>query len=160
MRNQLARHPREAVAGLITLALGAALVQYARGLPEMPGGYPGPGLFPTIVGVLFCVFGLALIVQAASGHVAPMDADAVEHGERWRSIANVVVIVAAVPVYVVLSEYVGFVITMALIAFGIMVHLGVRLVLALPIAVLVAPAVSYVFGTVLRVPLPRGPFGW
>ena len=148
------------MAGLIAAALGAAVVQYARGLPEMPGGYAGPGLFPMIIGVLFLLFGLTLIVQAATGHVAAIEGSDTERETRGRSIINVVVIVAAVPFYIVVSEWLGFVFTMSLVALGVMLHLRVRLRVAIPVAVLASPAVSYVFSSVLRVPLPRGPFGW
>lgn len=160
MPTDIAQHPREAIAGLLTLGLGAAIVQYSRGLPDMPGGYPGPGLFPGIVGVLFVLFGLALVVQAATGHVASIDTGDVEREERGRAILNIVVIVAAVPIYTVLSAWLGFIITMMLVSLGVMLHLRVRLLTALTVAVIASPAIDYVFRSVLRVPLPLGPFGW
>jgi putative tricarboxylic transport membrane protein len=156
---RVTRHPREVVAGLLSLAFGAVLVQYARGLPEMPGGYPGPGLFPTIVGVLFALFGTVLIVQAVVGRVAAVEESGDPSVSRWQAVANIAVIVAAVPLYVLLSEWLGFTVTMILLMLGVMLWLRARLLVAVPAAVVVALAVAYLFGNVLRVPLPQGPFG-
>jgi putative tricarboxylic transport membrane protein len=160
MRNPPVRLAREAAGGLVSLVLGAAVIQYARGLPSGPGGYPGPGLFPTIVGVLFVVFGTILFVQAVTGRVAVTEPNEVDREPRWRSIGNVVVLVIAVPIYVALARHLGFVIAMALVAAGVMLRLRVRLRIVLLVAAIVVPMVSYLFGTVLRVPLPAGPLGW
>ncbi|MGH3329495.1 MAG: hypothetical protein ACRDPT_17175, partial [Streptomycetales bacterium] len=51
-------------AGLLTAGFGAAVVSAVRGFPQLPGGQPGPALFPGIIGGLMIVFGLALTAQA------------------------------------------------------------------------------------------------
>ncbi|GIW26411.1 tripartite tricarboxylate transporter TctB family protein [Meiothermus sp.] len=50
----------ERVAALLAVALGALALLLSRGLPQMEGGYPGPALFPSILGVVLLLSGLGL----------------------------------------------------------------------------------------------------
>ncbi|HSJ33108.1 MAG TPA: tripartite tricarboxylate transporter TctB family protein, partial [Longimicrobiales bacterium] len=60
----------------------------------------------------------------------------------------------------VAGEGLGFVLTSALILVGLMRWLEVRWISALLVACLVSATIYQVFANVLRVPLPRGVFGW
>ncbi|WP_018465458.1 tripartite tricarboxylate transporter TctB family protein [Calidithermus timidus] len=56
----------ERVAALLAAALGVLALLLSRGLPQMEGGYPGPALFPSILGVVLLVSGLGLLWQERS----------------------------------------------------------------------------------------------
>lgn len=52
------------VSGALAVLVGLAVIPYARSMPEISEGLPGPGLFPGIVGGLFVLFGTALVIKA------------------------------------------------------------------------------------------------
>ncbi|MGH3329482.1 MAG: tripartite tricarboxylate transporter TctB family protein, partial [Streptomycetales bacterium] len=65
----------------------------------------------------------------------------------------------AVVAYLLLADLLGFVITMASLLTVLMVKLGTRLRVAVPAALATAAVILVLFGQVLLVPLPPGPFG-
>ncbi|RDI94671.1 tripartite tricarboxylate transporter TctB family protein [Meiothermus sp. QL-1] len=50
----------ERVTALLAIALGTAALLLSQGLPQMEGGYPGPALFPSILGVVLLLSGAGL----------------------------------------------------------------------------------------------------
>ncbi|RIH85380.1 tripartite tricarboxylate transporter TctB family protein [Calidithermus roseus] len=60
----------ELVGALLAFGLGLAALILSRGLPQMEGGYPGPALFPGILGVLLVCCGLGVFLGALlqAGH--------------------------------------------------------------------------------------------
>jgi putative tricarboxylic transport membrane protein len=145
--------------GRPSIAFGAAIFWKIRDFPELPGGYPGPALFPGILATLFIVFGLALLMQVARGTVVGQEGPQLPP-EAWTvAVPNAAAVILAVPAYVLLAPRLGFVLTMALVSIALMLKLRVGLLTAVLVSVGVAFAASYVFADVLRVPLPRGPIG-
>ncbi|AFV77203.1 hypothetical protein Theos_2211 (plasmid) [Thermus oshimai JL-2] len=51
----------EAFGALLALVLGGAALVLARGLPQMEGGYPGPALFPSLLGGILVASSLGLL---------------------------------------------------------------------------------------------------
>lgn len=161
---QLTRTQRrdDTVVALVCLALGLAAIWESRSFPEAAGGYPGPGMFPTFVGAVFAVCGLLLLARVLLSlrrTRAPEDGsttweEAAERPTR-RALLNAAAILLAVPVYVFLSDVLGFFLTVALVVGGLMVLLGTQVLrVAVPVALGVAGFVWYVFGEILLVPLP------
>lgn len=54
----------DVVLGVLSVVGGIAVVLYARGMPTLGEGLPGPGLFPTIIGWFFVLLGAALTAKA------------------------------------------------------------------------------------------------
>ncbi len=52
------------ISGGLSIAVGLAVIPYARSMPTISEGLPGPGLFPGMIGGLFVLFGSALVVKA------------------------------------------------------------------------------------------------
>ncbi|MCS7195191.1 MAG: tripartite tricarboxylate transporter TctB family protein [Meiothermus sp.] len=50
----------ERTAALLAVVLGVLALLLSRGLPQMEGGYPGPALFPSILGTVLLLSGLGL----------------------------------------------------------------------------------------------------
>jgi putative tricarboxylic transport membrane protein len=156
----------EIVVGALCVVLGAVVLVHSAGFPTLPGGYPGPGLFPQILATLIALAGLAVAWQGLrlrrrTGRTQP-EPDSVEPREqapRATALSNAAAVLLAVPVYMALVERIGFPATMSLINAGLMLKLGVRWAYALPVSVGVGLAVFYLFARVLRVPLPFGPLG-
>jgi putative tricarboxylic transport membrane protein len=145
------------VAGLLAAGLGAAVVLHVRTFPELPEGRPGPGLFPGIVGALLVVFGLVLVVRAVRGRGLP--AANPDEGVTAQGQLRALAVLGLVAGYLLLAETLGFVVTMGVLLFLLMWLLGARPLVAVASAVVTTGFILMVFGELLLVPLPTGPFG-
>lgn len=144
----------DVVAGVLAAAVGVAVLLYVRTFPEMPGGQPGPALFPGIVGALFVLFGTVLAVRAlVTRHAA--DAAALP-GSAASGRVNAVAVIAFVVLYILLVETLGFVITMGGLLLLLMWRLGARLWVAAVAAAVTTGVMVLIFQRVLLVPLPSG----
>lgn len=145
--------------GLSTAALGLAVYFYSRGFPRLPGGYPGPGLFPQVIAVLFVVFGVALALKAIRARVRPPRLDL--GTLLWRrEVSQALAVLAVIVLYILLVDRLGFVITAGLLMVGLMALLGVPWRQNLLVAILLVLLASSLFGRLLKIPLPPGPWGW
>jgi putative tricarboxylic transport membrane protein len=145
------------VTGVVTAGFGVAIVFHVAGFPRLPDGAPGPALFPGILGALFALFGAVLIGRGVRHRRRPSaEEPAAVAGTRW---TPAVAVVGSVVFYLLLSEVLGFSLTMALLLFGLSLVLGARPVAA-GVSAVVTTAVLYVlFRQLLLVPLPTGLFG-
>jgi putative tricarboxylic transport membrane protein len=145
------------ISGALLILLAAAMVAYTTTFPPFPGQKYGPSLFPRLLGAGIAVCGALLMLRgrrqlAAGAPLAHID-DAYRTTRGWSSAA---MIVAAIVVYIALSETLGFVITAALVVLALLLWFGVRPVTALVITVVAVLAMDWFFGRMFRVPLPLG----
>lgn len=118
----------------------------------------GPMFFP---GLLFAalaavVAGIIVGSRRTTAATPRTGAPAAAPGARWRFVEPLVWIA----LYVALAEVLGFLLTAGALLFVYLLRLGTRPRVAVPIALLLVPAVYYVFAVLLRVALPRGIVGW
>ncbi|GAA1290446.1 hypothetical protein GCM10009609_67980 [Pseudonocardia aurantiaca] len=144
------------VGGLLSAALGAAVLLHVRTFPELPDGQPGPALFPGLVGALLVVFGLVLAVRAlrARGRAVAPAAQVAPQG-----VVRALAVLGFVAAYLLLAEAVGFILTMAVLLFLLTWLLGVRPLVAAASAVVTTGAIVLLFRELLLVPLPIGLLG-
>jgi len=119
----------------------------------------GPFVFPGLAAA-----GLAVAAGATwlGGRTAPrpeMTAGSRPRVSR-RGIVQAAAVVAAGAVFIAVVEPLGFTLAAAGLLGGLLCLLGVRFLPAMTIAATAAVACFGIFGILLRVPLPRGPFGW
>lgn len=150
---------RETAVGAGFVVAGALIVGATLSYPPGEPGQPGPALFPRLIGGLMMAFGAALAVQGARASAGGEPA-------AWRprlagpGFRNALAVVAAVLFYVLAAERLGFLLTAAVILFGLMWRLGVRPAAAAAVAAGFSLFVYALFSTILRVPLPGGLLGW
>jgi putative tricarboxylic transport membrane protein len=151
------------VSGGLAVAFGITVLVYIRGFPQLPGGQPGPALFPGIIAALFVLFGGILVVRwfarRRSG-VGSLVEDA-EQPERPTTKAwlTALAMCGAVVVYLLVVEVLGFAVTVSILLFALMTLLGTRILVAAIASVTTAVVVMLLFQTVLLVPLPTGILG-
>jgi len=143
--------------GLFFACLGAYACWVASTLPTPRHVSYGPGLFPAIVGGGLVLVGAVIAVKALP----------TLHREPWvqrplwlrdaRMAARFWSIPAAVPVYLLLADDLGFLLTATLIIFAMLVVRGVALGRALGVSVGTSLLLTVLFGSLLKVPLPWGP---
>ena len=57
------RKNRDLLAGLLFIVIGALALVIARGYPMGVAARMGPGYFPTVLGGILCLFGVAILVR-------------------------------------------------------------------------------------------------
>ncbi|MCH8216298.1 MAG: tripartite tricarboxylate transporter TctB family protein [Planctomycetes bacterium] len=73
---------------------------------------------------------------------------------------DLAIVVGCIVLYLVLAEFVGFIVTAAVLLFLLFWRLRVRWIVALPVSLALVPLLYQIFAVGLRVPLPRGWLSW
>ena len=140
------------VAGVALVLIGLATLWESRAFPLGSLPRPGPAYMPVLLAVLLVLFGVAV---AAMGGRARRPAEV-----GWPEWRHAVAIFAACAFAAGGLERLGYRITMALVvAFLLLVVERKGWALSLALTLVMAWGSFFVFDTLLRVPLPRGPFG-
>jgi putative tricarboxylic transport membrane protein len=140
------------VAGVALVVLALAVLVASRVLPFGTVRTPGPAFMPVVLALLLLFFGLLLVAMRGGS-----DAFRALQWHEWR---HAVAIVVTVVFFALALERLGYRLTVAvalLFLLGVMERKSVLFTLAFSLAV--SAASFFVFSTLLRVPLPRGPFG-
>ena len=141
----------------LIVALGAYIISQARAWVYMTTDGPGPGFFPWWIGAALVV--LALLNGAM--HVRDAAKGSALQYPQWKGSGRVFVGWLAFMVAAALLKPLGFVLTLVLLVFFLVY--GVfrrRLATALAVALGSAAGFWLLFGYVLEVQLPPGPWGF
>jgi putative tricarboxylic transport membrane protein len=147
----------DAVVGVALILFALAVIGYARTFPAMPGQDYGPALFPVLIAIGFIITGVILTVSGLRRRgVQPL----VGGGEWLRSgphVVNFLAVVGGLLLYILVSDWLGFILTSLLLLFGwLVLFRGGKPISSLAIALAVTLAVNYAFSQLLLVPLPLG----
>jgi putative tricarboxylic transport membrane protein len=146
----------ERIVGLVVVAAAGVYLTMALALPYGSAARPGAGFFPTLVGIFGCAVG---VTMGARAFRLPARAPAARESARdaaanRRALSTVAVLVA----FCVLMPWIGY----PLVAFAFVTVLLQRLGSAWRLAAIIGAVTAvvsfYVFGVLLDVPLPRGPW--
>ncbi|HEY7203221.1 MAG TPA: tripartite tricarboxylate transporter TctB family protein [Methylomirabilota bacterium] len=140
------------VAGLALVLIGLVAIEESRFFPFGTLHRPGPAFMPTLLAVLLIVFGgVVCLLGARARRLAELG---------WPEWRHAVAIFAACAFAAWGLERLGYRITIAaVVAFLLLVVERKGLALSLALTVVMAWGSFFLFDTLLRVPLPRGPFG-
>jgi hypothetical protein len=140
----------------------------------------GPMVFPAVIGglmvfvlgVLFWTRGRTHRETLLEAAVESLDAGAIEHGGglptsrragiTWgiATVFPVLLAVAGVMTFVLVVDWLGFILTGFLLMGAFMKYLGTRLPVAIMSSALCAVVVYQLFSVLMHVSLPRGLLGW
>lgn len=139
------------VAGAAFIVFGILVFAISGDLPFGRLSAPGAGMMPKLVAGLMMALALAVIVSAhASEPFAAMEWD-----DRWHALAVVVIIGVAVSLY----QRLGFIITMSLLVFALLVLVERRnALIAAAYSIALTLFAYWLFGKALKAPLERGLF--
>jgi putative tricarboxylic transport membrane protein len=144
--------------GLMLILFACAVLVHVQSFPKLDNGYPGPALFPSVLAVLFIFCGIGLIIQGVRQREKMLKFDlGTVSAAGWINIAFVLGTVAC---YILLAEYVGFLIFSFVILLILMKWLRVKTLHSLVMSIAVTLAIYLLFAKVLLVPLPWGLWGW
>lgn len=147
----------DTVLGLALFALAVFIFAYALTIPPMPGQQYGADVFPRLIALGLGGFGLVLAWNGWRAHKPGTPWLAIADWVRDRRTAgNFLLALAAIAVYVLLEDTVGFIPLAIGILFTLFVRQGVPALRSTVIAVAATIVIQIAFANVLRVPLPRG----
>jgi hypothetical protein len=138
--------------GLLGLFVLWESLASARRLPLGTLRNPGPAYVPVLLALTLVLFG-ALIAVAGARSPRLRETD-------WREWRSAIAIFAVCAFAALMLERLGYRITVTallLVLVGVVERRGLVFTLAFSLAL--AAGTYFVFDTLLRVPLPRGPFG-
>jgi putative tricarboxylic transport membrane protein len=147
-------HP--ALVGLVFIALAAAFFGYTFTFPAFPGQKYGPELFPRVIAVGIALCGAVLVARGWRSGAPWLALDPALR--RSRGLASFLATLGAIVFYLLAAPTLGFLPVAAVIVGALAWWFGARGWVALLTGVIAAVAVNWFFGSVMRVPLPRGLF--
>lgn len=137
------------IAGLFFIALGILVFALSGDLPFGTISSPGAGMMPKLMAGLMIAFAVAIV---ASGGASQRLAD-INWSDRWHALLVVLITAAAIFAY----QRLGFLITMSLLVFTLLVAIERRNVLKAAAYSLALTLFAYwLFGKALKAPLERG----
>ena len=149
----------------IFIALGVFIWAVSFQFPVLPGGHPGPSLFPRVLGTLFIFFSLIVILQGRrKSKTPPPPAEHDEGGNVTligeKNYFNAVLVIILIAAFIAFAKYLGFILTGGAVLFILMWRLHVKPHIGLIISAVVMCVIYSVFSKGLRVPLPHGFVWW
>lgn len=166
-------------AGLLVLAL--LILWHVSSFPPAPGQPYNAALFPGLAAGGLAIAAIALMVsgvrkrkddrKAAEEAAAPdletltagQDAEVLQTAEVPSRMLAILVTAGAIGFYLLAANFLGFIITGAIILAVLMWSYGVRLMVLVPVSIIGAVLIHLAFYKLLSVPLPWGllqPFAW
>jgi len=137
------------VAGVFFILLGIVVFALSGDLPFGTISSPGAGMLPKLTAGLMMAFAAAIFV--AGGNSQPLHE--VDWSDRWHAIQVVLITAAGIYAY----QPLGFLLTMSLLVFALLVIVERRNVLiAAAYSIGLTLFAYWMFGKALKAPLERG----
>ena len=146
------------LAGLVFIGLGIFIFTQTVSYPSLEKGHPGPGLFPNLLAILFIVFGGVLVFKARKPASPPEGGPEIPAAPK--RIFNAFFVLAIIAIFVAAVNFVGFLVTSAILLFVLMKKLGVTILKSAIASVVITLFINLMFSKILRVPLPPRILRW
>lgn len=153
----------DAIFGIVLIAFALAVIAYAQTFPSLHGQDYGPDLFPVIIGVGLIVCGVILIIKGLAQRSTMPLAAVGEWAQNRGNVLNVVLLLGSIVFYILISGWLGFILTSLVVLTTLLVRLGSSWSTSLIVAVTTTFVIHTLFAKVLLVPLPWGillPIAW
>jgi putative tricarboxylic transport membrane protein len=141
------------VSGTALVLFALVVIKESLHLPVGTIRQPGPAFIPILLALLLLLFGIGVVL---SGSRAPLWSSL-----RWQGWRHVLAILAASIFAVFALERLGYRLTMLVVLIMLLKLVEQRgWILSLALAFGLSFGSFFLFYTILRVPLPQGPFGF
>lgn len=141
------------ISGAFLMLVGLFVAWERRVLPLGTTHHPGPGYVPLLLAILLIILGAILIVQGKGAKALS--------SVTWSEAPHAVAILGCCLFLSLFMETIGYRLTMLVVLgflFGVMERIKLWLTLVLTLSF--AFGTFWLFDTLLRVPLPRGGWGF
>ncbi len=156
----------DAITGAVLVVFAVAEIAYTRTFPSLHGQAYGPDLFPMLIGLGLFGCGCVLIVRGIYARMADASESNQSKVVKWIDLGrvadsrlarvNAVLTILFLLLYILLSEWIGFIPISLAIVFTLLYRLGSSVFTAAAIAVFTTIVIQLLFAKVLLVPLPAG----
>jgi hypothetical protein len=146
--------------GVLLLFGAVAVLVSSLFFSPIPGQAYGADTMPKAIGIVGLALSLVLIARALRAGARVPSVTRADWARSPRALGTFALTLALVVAYIALSDSLGFIPVATAILIVLMVALGVRSLVAVPVAIAAAFLIQAAFGRVLLVPLPRSPFLW
>lgn len=139
------------IIGGIAILGGVSIIATTFGFREIPGQMFGSAFFPRILGSALIIIGATQAITGANGK--PLTVSEILKG---RSGFQVLAALIAVVLWVLISPLLGFILTTSSLIAGLAILANGRFWPSVLIGIVMSFILFFVFGKLLRVPLPYG----
>lgn len=146
----------DAVFGVVLIGFAAVVAIATLDFPAMPGQAYGPALFPRLLCAGFALSGALLVASGIRNRATQPLAEFDAWARSSRGLSALGVTIGGLVVYILVSEWLGFIPTAFVTVSAIMITLRGRWVSSLLISAAVTLLVHQIFYGLLLVPLPWG----
>jgi putative tricarboxylic transport membrane protein len=146
----------EAVIGALLIGLALAVFSVTASFPRIPGQPYGPDLFPRVIAGMLALSGVLMIIRGVAIKPRHPIVAVADWARSPRAAGAIALTLSAIVGYILVSDTLGFVITAAIMLAVLMLYLRVSLATAMIASIATTLIVEYTFGSLMRIPLPRG----
>jgi putative tricarboxylic transport membrane protein len=148
----------DSLIGFVMILFGLAVIVYTRGFPAQADGHPGPEFFPNVLAGLFMLAGLGLAIGGfrRGEKIFHFEAPGLGAG----AVVNILLVLGVAAAYILISDFLGFIITSFVLMGFLMKWLAVTWRWTLIMSAALTMVIYLLFAKVLLVPLPWGLWGW
>ncbi|WP_165354824.1 tripartite tricarboxylate transporter TctB family protein [Tropicimonas sp. IMCC6043] len=148
----------DAVSGVFFILFALLLFYLTSDYPGLYGQAYGPDLFPRLIAALMGLSGVVLVFKGAREWSVIPGVTMADWMRSPRHVGNFFAVLLALVLYILLSDWLGFIITGSAVLFGLMIRLRgpAYWKSSILIALLTVVVIQFFFGQMLRVPLPWG----
>lgn len=144
---------RDIISAGVIITFAIAVFVMSRRLPTGPSDTPGPGVYPAFIAVCLFFLGIVQIIQSIV--LDPREREGPELS--LAALKRLTPPFIGLLMYILLLPVMGFLIGTSLFLLLLIRYSNItEYRISVPISVGVAITLQYVFGTLLRVPLPDG----
>ncbi len=165
----------DAITGAVLVIFAIAEIIYTGTFPSLHGQSYGPNLFPMLIGFALAGCGIILILRGllarqsvgtakAANTLKTVDTtksipswfDSSTVVESHHARINAVLILLFLILYILLSDWIGFIPLSFFIISILLYRLGSSVLMSIIVAVLTTAVIQFLFAKILLVPLPIG----
>ena len=132
----------ELINALVLLGLGTWILWYASFFPDLPEGYPGPGLFPSTIAIGFIILGILLLWDSIRKPVVQQNAVQL----KWIPLLSGIALITVFPF---LYESLGFLSSLSISCFLMGLLLKVKPIWAILTALATSGLIYLIFVVLL-----------
>lgn len=137
----------ETLNGLVLLSLGSWILWYSSFFPDLPEGYPGPGLFPSTIAIGFIILGILLIGNSIRNWKEEQKQSSVDSANT--RFVPFLAGIALIGLFPILYEVLGFLTTLAISCFVMALLLKVKPIWAVLTALITSGLIYLIFVVLL-----------
>lgn len=143
--------------GFLLIIISTVVIAISSTFPEAVAAgkrIPGPGFFPTLIGIALIIGGIYQIKEG----LKTRDDESKKIECNWGTV-NIVLVVISLIVYSIVMQWLGYALSTLIFSIPLMIRLKAGKVKAVFFSIFITIFIVLVFGQVFKIQLPMGTLG-